>query len=279
MAALLSVDQLAEKIPPAVAKLQDLLSGQAHGVLRGSCEAAIAEAQGAQIIIADGGGKTSDHITSLGQSLRALQNARAQISNLLGQLRMQAQFGNVPFEEVNDLSGALKPLTALEGEREAVMQETLNLVETLKATNPGRLAGVAFGQGGLGPEIGRTVQSLVTSQIQQLAPTLTSRGIEPSLVPSNLVGAAEELLEEIEEMPISTKAAAVEAAAAAAMVRASVTSLLARMTATASSTFLESVGGFLEAMWGVGGRLISFPLILFDKNGNLIGSPEPLPEA
>jgi hypothetical protein len=117
---------------------------------------------------------------------------------------------------------------------------------------------------------------MVSSQIQQMAPTLISRGIDPSLVPKELVGETQVLLEEIEEMPIDAKAAAVQAAAAVA--RATLTSLLARTAAAASSTFLRVVTGFFEAMWTVGRTLISIPLIIVDKDGNPIGMSKRPPD-
>jgi len=259
--------RIVQNLPIAVQKLQEVLSasGSFHGVLRGSLEAVLAEAQGAEIVGPDG--VPFNHYQNLTDTLNALRNSSGSIQDILGQIG-----GRGDFKTVEELSQSLRPLLDLAKDREAVMAETQSLAETLEQSYPQRLAGVAFGQGGLGPQVGRTVSSLISTQLQLLANTLRARGIDPFLLPQNLRASSGMLLEEIEELPVSTEQSAAAAALTAASVRLTISQVLVRLGSGATG-LLQRLAPLLEALWTIGGRLISVPFILVDQNGNPIGMP------
>ena len=264
---ILTEQQIIQRLPDAVSELQAVLSASRsyHGVLRGSLEAVLAEAQGADVVGPDG--QPFNHYQSLIDTLNALRNNAGTIRDILAQIRARGDY-----RTVEELSRSLRPLLDLARDREAVMAETQALAETLEETNPQRLAGVAFGQGGLGVQTGRTIASLVSTQLQMLATTLRARGIDPVLVPQNLRASASLLLDEIEELPVSTEQSAPAAAATDASVRLIISQILTRLGAGAT-TLLQRLAPLLEALWSIGGRLISIPFILVDQNGNPIGTP------
>ena len=171
---ILTEQQIIQRLPDAVSELQAVLSASRsyHGVLRGSLEAVLAEAQGADVVGPDG--QPFNHYQSLIDTLNALRNNAGTIRDILAQIRARGDY-----RTVEELSRSLRPLLDLARDREAVMAETQALAETLEETNPQRLAGVAFGQGGLGVQTGRTIASLVSTQLQMLATTLRAAASIP----------------------------------------------------------------------------------------------------
>jgi hypothetical protein len=262
---ILTEQQIVQKLPKAVQELQKVLSasGSYHGWLRGSLEAVLAEAQGAEIVGQDG--QPFNHYQNLADTLNALRNNSGAIRDFLGQIRALGDF-----KTVQELSQDLRPLLDLARDREAVMADTKALAETLEQMCPDRLAGVAFGQGGLGTQVGRTVSSLISTQLQVLATTLRARGIDPFLIPQYLRASAGVLLEKIEEIPITIEDAAETAAKTAISVRLAISQVLPRL-GTGAPSLLQRLAPLLEALWTLGGRLISIPLILVDQDGNPIG--------
>jgi hypothetical protein len=262
--------QIAQQLPGVVAEIQKILSaaGSYHGVLRGSMEAALAEAQGAEIIGPDG--RAFNHLQNLKDTLNALTNNRDTLRGFLAQICTSGDYSSV-----SKLSESLEPLLEAATDKQQVMSEAVELAESLQKTNPGRFAGVAFGQGGLGAQTGRTVASLVSEQLKVLAGVLRQRGIDPTLLPRNVAATANVVMEEIEEQPVAAETAAAEAAVAAAASRTLISAFLARAGAAASGGFWRAVGAALEAMWSIGGRLITIPVIILDEDGNILGTRRP----
>lgn len=262
--------QIAQRLPGVVAEIQKILSatGSYHGVLRGSMEAALAESQGAEIIGPDG--QPFNHLQNLKDTLNALTNNRDTLRSFLAQIRASGDYSSV-----SKLSESLEPMMQAAADKQAVMAETVELAESLQKTNPGRFTGVAFGQGGLGAQTGRTVASLVSEQLKVLAGVLRQRGIDPTLLPRSVSASANVLMEEIEEQPVAAETAAAEAAVAAAASRTLISAFLARVGAAASGGFWRAVGVALEAMWAIGGRLIFVPIIILDEDGHILGTRRP----
>jgi hypothetical protein len=257
-------DQLAAQLQTAVTNLQQALSGSMHGVLRGSVEAMLAEAQGAEIVGPNG--VAFQHIISVEENGAALIDREQAVTNLLRQIRSQDP------NAAGQISQALRSLLTIARDRIDLITRAQGMASELARAYPDRLAGVAIGQGGLGPDVGRSASSMVSEQLEQLAPVLRSRGIDPVLIPRQMAAAAAELEEEITEMPIGARDAAAQAAAAAASARAVISTSLAR---AAGSSLLETLGTALEALWSIGGRLIFLPIIIVPKGGlGGMGSPE-----
>ena len=83
-----------------------------HGVLRGSLEAVLAEAQGAEVVGPDG--QPFNHYQSLIDTLNALRNNAGTIRDILAQIRARGDY-----RTVEELSRSLRPLLDLARDREA----------------------------------------------------------------------------------------------------------------------------------------------------------------
>lgn len=251
--------QLTQQLQAAVADLHNILSGNAHGILRGSHEAALAEAQGAQIVRnVAAQGATFSHIRDLEGTARALMAREAQVQSVLGKI------GEVDRGVMIRAKEALQPMLTAARQNLDLIERTRNVAADLIRTHPNRLAGVHFGSGGLGPGVGRTPASLISTQIQQMAATLRARGIDPTLVP-RAHAAGNALMSSIRQLPVSIQDAGIRVAAAAAAARAAFTQAAARAAASsAASTFLRGLAAAMEVLLTVGGRLISVPIIIID---------------
>jgi hypothetical protein len=97
----------------------------------------------------------------------------------------------------------------------AKTRDTANL---LRQTDLTRFQGVVAGPGGLGPEIGRTSQALVSNQLTAMAQQLEDRGIEPRLIPQSQ-SAAQCVVASIRQLPIDEREAGQKLAAAIAAIR------------------------------------------------------------
>jgi hypothetical protein len=119
---------------------------------------------------------------------------------------------------------------------------------------------VVLGQGGLGPEIGRTSQALVSNQLTAMARQLEERGIEPRLIPQSQ-GAAQSVLASIRQLPLDGREAGQKLAAAIASIR-----LFARQTAVRAAIIgrarlVAVMVGIEEALVAFGSRL-STPIVI-----------------
>jgi hypothetical protein len=240
--------QMAQDLQRYVTNLQQLLSN--HQLCRGTFEAVLAEAQGGEFVLSNA--ETAEHVTSLEQAARGLMNNESQLTDLLRQIR------SVDPRTAGQLSQSLQPILQMARQRIALVEETRQVVFELKMLHPDKLASVPLQTGP------REIASMASTQLQNL---------RMSLVPSGVSSApwVQEVLEEIEELPVNEKEAAAAASAAAAAGRSMITAMLRQAAAGASSSLLRILGSALEALWTIGGTLISIPLIIVDQNGNPIG--------
>jgi len=157
----------------ALLELFEILKGDSSGIFQGSHEAAIFEAQGGQV-----GEAGRQHLTSVLETARAIQ------------IRVDAL--NLAIARVNGVDPALavrvrdvcSPILQQSRQYLQAAAETERVVVSLRQTDPTRFEGVILGEGGLGPEIGRSGPALVSNQLNRLAAQLAARGIEPGLIPS-----------------------------------------------------------------------------------------------
>jgi hypothetical protein len=255
----MSEQQLIQQLQAAVAELHTILSGNAHGILRGSHEAALAEAQGAQIVRnVCGQGATFAHIRDLENTAQALMSRYSQVQSVLGKI------GEVDRGVMIRSKEALQPMLQAAQQNISLLERTRNVAADLMRTHPNRLSGVYFGQGGLGPATGRTHASLISTQIQQMAATLRARGIEPSLIP-RAHAAGNALMATLRQAPVTIQDAGFKIATAAAAARAAFTQAALRAAATsAAQSLLRGLAAAMEALLTVGGRLITVPIIIID---------------
>lgn len=243
-------DQVTLTLGQALLDLLQILDGNNHGMLRGTCEATLAEAQGAQI-----GPDGFNHIQSLRNALAALTAREDALDNAINQV------GSIDASLAQRIRQILSPLLNQSSAVRATLEETEEMALELERTNADRLEGVAFGQGGLGTEIARDSRSLVSTQIMQMAAQLRARGIEPNLIPSIQSGATQ-LMDKVRQLPITvadaTQKLAVTAAAMRAGARAAITNAGQRGIAVLSEA-LEAVGAALAAL---GDILISVPIFI-----------------
>jgi hypothetical protein len=258
--------------PPAIRNLNDVLThlprvlDQIRNVLshsaalRGTAEAALAESQGAQMVVEDG--SIAQHFPNLSNAARSLQGSQEVIRSSLQLLHREEGF-----QAASDVKNIVKPLVEIAKDRTQVMSSVRQLGLTLQQTVPSRLAGMRFGQGGLGTELGRSYNSLVSVQIQQQAGELVKRGVDPRLIPQNLGPTANAVMDDIEEMPISLQDAAKQVGPAAAASGAAARAAVARSGTAASSSFLNLLAALAN-------RLTSFLILPLDPNQDFSMLPD-----
>jgi hypothetical protein len=230
-----------------------------HGVFRGTHEAVLAEAQGGELI--DSAGQVVNHLASLQQSRQTLINREADIQANLTQLeRISRTLSSVARDVV-------KPLLEFSRNNRALMTETEDEAAQLLRTAPTRLQGVPLGTGGLGPEVARDANSLISSQLAAQANQLAARGIDPQLI-SNATAAEQALLDRIRDQAINNQdtvakmtpiIAAMRLAAQAALRQAA---FAVRMLL---NTILDGLIAALDALAASMGSMLVTPLI-FPKN-------------
>jgi hypothetical protein len=238
--------------------LQNLLSangaqgqvGAFHGVLRGTFEMALSEAQSGRLLAGPG-----QHAQALREAVNALSAREQEIVSLLREIVQRDYW-------VGDkLSDGLRPLLQLARQRIDLANRVLGLLPELVNRFGQRLAGSPIVAGA------RSAGSLVSSQLSRWG------GQVRTLLPQemSLMPWVRQILDEIESVPTDAPSAARQAAGAAAAVRIALQATAGRLAASAIWRFFSAA---LQALWSVGGRLISIPIILLDEKGNPIGMPQ-----
>jgi hypothetical protein len=116
------------------------------------------------------------------------------------------------------------------------------------------------GQGGLGPEIGRTSQALVSNQLTAMARQLEERGIEPRLIPSTQ-SAAQSVMASIRQLPLDGREAGQKLAAAIASIRLLVHQTAVRAAVIGRARLVAVMLGIEEALVAFGSRLTT-PILI-----------------
>lgn len=235
----------------SVLDLLSILQGDAHGILRGSHEAALVEAQGAQV-----GPEGFNHLNDLAQTGRALvarEDALNQAINKLGVVRMGVS------ERVRDI---LQPLLNRSQEMRAAISQTEEMATQLRASDGARLQGVVFGQGGAGPEVTRDVRALVSTQMEQRAAELEARGIEPQIIPAARDGATR-VMDTIRRLPLNANECKERLVVLLAAIRAGVTQAARQAAAVGRLALRAALVSLEEALVTMGSRLTT-PVIFIN---------------
>ncbi len=240
--------ELATEIVSNVVDLLVIISGGRHGVLQGTHEAVLAEAQGAQI-----GTRGFNHLADLQGTLRDVTAREAALSNTMNKLAGEHPNLGVRLREV------LRPLFQQSQFYRSAMTQTEGMAAELARTNGTRLSGVVFGQGGGGAEVGRTTQALISTQMNQRAQELASRGInEPTRLVPSAQAAGTQVLNTIRQLPLSLRDAADKIVGVIGAIRVLLTQA-ARQALTAGNFVLSQALNSVErALVSASARLASF---------------------
>jgi len=229
-----------------------ILRGKSHGIFQGTHEAAIFEAQGGQI----GAGGFS-HLDDLRATAQAIQSRQDALNLALNRLN------GIEPAVASRVREVCQPLLEESGEILSTVNETERVVLELQRTDPTRFTGVILGQGGLGTEIGRTNQALVSTQLNQMAQQLIARGIEPRLIPAIRTG-LQGVVAQIRNLPLDAREAIRNLALTLASMRA-ILAAFARQALLAGrvalSAALTAIG---EALVEIGSRLTGPFLIIIN---------------
>ncbi|MEU2062375.1 hypothetical protein [Streptomyces sp. NPDC013455] len=237
--------------------------GALHGIFQGSHEAALFEAQGG--VIGPGG---FNHLGSVLQTAQAIETRRD--AAILALNRIQ---GVEPALGVR-VRALVEPVLRLSGDYLRIARETGDAAAVLRQTDPTRFQGVVLGQGGLGPEIGRTQAALVTNQINAMAAQLTARGIEPRLIPSSQP-ALQSVLTSIRQLPLDGRDAVAKLAGVLSSMRLLFSQSLARASLIGRARLTAAILSIEGALVEIGSRLTT-PIIIINGSEmrRLMGIPD-----
>ena len=217
-----------------------------HGVFQGSQEAALAEAQGAQLF-PYGSGEVVDHLGSVRQAGQALANRQRDIQQGLN------FFARFSADLATKLREILNPLLRASDATRAVIAETESMAADLARTNATRLQGIPF-------QTGARDVTLISNQLNAQSAALQARGAPTTLLPDP--GAAQAYLSRIRQMATDSREAASRIVPMIAAIRAACTQTLARagvMGRALLSTVLEALGAALEAVTLITPMIIIVP--------------------
>jgi hypothetical protein len=246
----MNFDQILIELGRALVELFLILRGNSHGIFQGTHEAAIFEAQGGQI----GPGGFS-HLDDLRRTAAAIQTRQDALNLALNRLNGIDSAVGSRVKEV------CQPLLRQSGELLNTARQTESAAASLQQTDPTRFQGVVLGQGGLGPEIGRTTNALVSTQLNQQARQLTQRGIEPRLIPAART-ALQGVVTQIRNLPLDAKEAVRNLTATLVAMRTLLT-VFARQALLAGRVALAAALASIEqALVAIGSRLTTPILIL-----------------
>lgn len=173
-----------------------------HGVLRGTAEAVLAEAQGLRLLVSSNPSQNpAYHLNSLQQAAASLRNALAAIDKNLLAIR------NEDLAAYKQALRGMSGLLNLARTRLQLLGAVEELATELSITNHSRLTGMSR----MVVTAARDMRGLVSSQLSRL-------GLP--LVPPGIAQSAQAVLRRIRSMPIHPSAAAAHATAAATALRA-----------------------------------------------------------
>jgi hypothetical protein len=213
----MTVQELVQKIQEATDEMAKTL-GAHHGTLRGTYEAVLAEAQGAELVKAR-------NFTPAAQSFNHYQNMRAAANSLANNLKIFydsiAQLRAIDPKAARVADETFQPLTSTAHLRLEIARKTEQLIiEIAQTRNTARLEGVPLNQS-------RDVAGLVSNQLRQMNMNLVPQGLDQGsrglmarirILPTTLTQARDEI-RQIASM-IGTMAATAARAATLAASRA-----------------------------------------------------------
>ncbi len=243
-------DQLILDLARALVQLFNILRGDSHGIFQGTHEAALFEAQGGQI-----GSGGFDHLDDMRKTAAAIQARQDALNLALNRIQgIDAPIGS-------RLKSLCDPILRLSGQYVSTAANTERAAASLRVTDPTRFQGVILGNGGLGPEIGRTSQSLVTNQLNQMSTQLAARGIESRVIPSTRP-ALQSVMFSIRQLPTEVKDAIAKVSAALATMRAALTYAAQQALQAGRTALAAALASIEEALVGLGSRFTSFIIIV-----------------
>jgi hypothetical protein len=252
--------QLATDLVMTLLRLLTIINGARHGILQGTHEAVLAEAQGAQI----GPGGFS-HLNDLQGTLRDVTSRETALNNVLNQLA-----GEQPNLGAR-VRAVLRPLLDQSSAYRSAMTQTEQMAAELAQTDGQRLSGVVFGQGGAGPEVGRTSQALISTQMTQRAKELADRGVtEPTrLIPSARAASAQ-VGAAIRQLPISIRDASDKVASIIGAIRVLLAQSVRQALFTGNLALAQALNSVERALAQASARLaaagsrLTTPFIVID---------------
>ncbi len=261
-------DRLILDLVRALVDLFLILRGEAHGIFQGTHEAALFEAQGGQI-----GPGGFDHLNSLRQTAAAIQTRQDALNLALNRIQgIDAPLGG-------RLRSLCDPILELSEEYLSTAAKTENAAVSLRASDPVRFEGVILGQGGLGPEIGRTSRALVTNQLNQMSVQLASRGIEPRLIPT-IRASLQSVTVSIRQLPTEVEDAIAKLTAALTAMRVALTFAARQALLAGRAALAAALTTIEEALVSLGSRLTSgiiiVPNFILREMKRAAGLPDPV---
>jgi hypothetical protein len=227
-----------------------IMRGKSHGIFQGSQEAALFEAQAGQI-----GPGGFDHLDDVRKTAAAIQTRQDAVNLALNRLQgIDSALGG-------RLRAICQPVLRQSGEYLNAAAGTERAAISLRQTDPTRFQGVIIGEGGLGPEIGRTSRALVTNQLNQMSQQLIRRGIEPRLIPTARQS-LQPVMVAIRQLPIDAREAIAKLSAALTAMRV-ILSVAAQQALLAGRAALTAALLAIEqALISIGSRLTAPPIII-----------------
>lgn len=228
-----------------------------HGVWRGTAEAVLAEAQGAQFL--DGAGRVFNHLASLQSGRDALANRETEIQAGINRIASTDRLAAMRIREI------VQPLLGQSQQTRAVLTEVESEALQLSRSMPGRLATVRMGTGGLVLDVGRAEAALASNQLLQQSAQLQSRNIEPNLIPSAMAN-GQQVMARVRTLPLCDKDALPRILTILTTMRLAVYRTLGQVGEVARlalEPILEPLAVALEWLaMNLGGRLVVFPILI-----------------
>ena len=234
-----------------VVDLLVIISGSRHGILQGTHEAVFAEAQGAQI-----GPGGFNHLNDLQGTLRDVTARENALNNTLNSLA-----GTHPNLGAR-VRTILDPLLRQSGAYRSAMIQTEKVAADLARTDGTRLSGVLFGQGGTGPEVGRSAKALISTQMQEREKELIGRGIEPRLIPAAR-NAGAQAMAAIRQLPTTIREATDKIIGVIGSIRVLLTQAARQALVAGNGALAAALAAVEQALVQVGSRLTT-PLIFIN---------------
>lgn len=242
-----------------------LLTRMTRGAfLQGSHEAALIEAQGAQWV----SGGASDHLTKIVQARASLVNSENVIKNIIDLIRAQNPAAATRLKDVLE-QNLFRHSRVL---KEAIDQ-TEKMAIDLRNSDPRRLEGVKFFEGGAGGNVARTVSSLPSEQLK--TPALQSQlraGVEPSIVPRTHPQ-AQRTIALIRQLPATFEEIRKNITQITASLLAAIRLWVSQFVAQASATARLAIALLEESLVTIGSKLTT-PLIFINTSSWRLPQPD-----
>jgi hypothetical protein len=243
-------ESLLADVGQALVRLFMIMNGDAHGIYQGTHEAALFEAQGGQI-----GAGGFNHLDSLRQTAAAIQTRQDALNAALGRLRgLDPLLG----DRVKQIC---QPILQQSGQYLKTAADTESAAVSLRTTDPTRFEGVILGEGGLGPEIGRTSASLVSNQLNKMSVQLMARGIETRLIPAARAS-LQSVMIGIRQLPTDVKDALAKLTLALTTMRQVVAAAVRQALLAGRVLLGAALAAIEEALVALGSRLTSGFIII-----------------